>query len=229
VSYLLQVQRGRGLRKLSQQVERLNGLLGGATSSRSLEAQVVERMDALFGEMLQAATPETTARPLLEQYQRMIRERLMGERGQLFSLALLESSPELDVKLKNLLVGGLENDIRFLKRAQDVIGDLVTSKFNQLRTSMTQYGDKLLNRLEQEPVQTASQLPKLLQWGGTADLFHRLNQNLNYVARTISMVGAMLCLGILVPKMQYLITRQLTGRDENPGIFSAERSLGIRQ
>lgn len=237
VPYLLQVQRGRGLRKLSQQVERLNGLLGGATSSRSLEAQVVERMDALFGEMLQAATPETTARPLLEQYQRMIRERLMGERGQLFSLALLESSPELDVKLKNLLVGGLENDIRFLKRAQDVIGDLVTdprnlrnlSKFNQLRTSMTQYGDKLLNRLEQEPVQTASQLPKLLQWGGTADLFHRLNQNLNYVARTISMVGAMLCLGILVPKMQYLITRQLTGRDENPGISSAERSLGIRQ
>jgi hypothetical protein len=239
LQYSLHVQKGSGIRQLITQVTKMNTLLGSASSEHPLDSQIVERLESLLAEMLQNVAPDSSVRPILKSYQQLMHERLHGTEGRLFSLAIPDDDVMLDAKLKELLVGGLQNDATFLKNAQNIVGDLLTDRRNvknpanieKLRASMTTYGEKLMDYLDKDIALAQKGLPKLVQWGGSegpAEVFQKLNRNLNYMGRTISMAGAMLCLGILVPKMQYLITRKLTGTNENPGISSAERNLGIQ-
>ena len=238
LSYSLNLQ--QGTRKLAKQAEALNTLLGEVPGNASLTTHLAGRAEGLMDEMLRSVKASANSRSILEQYRKMLHERLQGGRGTLFTLSVAENDALLDAKLKELLVGGLQNDSRFLAKLQNLVGDLNTdrrnfkntSKLQKLRTSIDQYGEKLTNYLERESVTQVKPLPQLVFWGkagGPAEIFQKLNRNLNYMGRTLSMGGAMLCLGLLVPKMQYLITRKLTGRDENPGISSAERNLGIQR
>jgi hypothetical protein len=240
LSYSLRVQKGGGMRKLAARVTQLNELLGSASGDRQLPVQITERIESLLDEMLQTVEPSSNRLSILKQYQQLIQDRLQGGRGQLFSLAVQDGDLLLDAKLKDMLVGGLQNDTTFLRRAQDIVGDLIIDRRNfknpmdmqNLRATMSTYGEKLLDYLDHDILAANERLPQLIQWsgqGGPAEVFQKLNRNLNYMGRTISMVGAMLGLGILIPKMQYLITRKLTGKDENPGISSAERNLGIER
>lgn len=224
---------GLAVRKLSQQLTALNDLLPNAVSNHPLGVQVREHISATFDDLFAQTKLDTRLTPILEQYRQLIQERLQEGRGQLFSLSINEGDTALDAKLKALLTGGLQHDSAFLKKAQDIVGEAVIDprKFNnpvkaqRLRTSVVQYGEKLVNRLEQETVQDVQGLPKLIQWGNAAETFQKLNQNLNYGARLVSMAGAIVGLSFVVPKIQYAITRTLTGKNENPGIASAERAI----
>jgi hypothetical protein len=158
-------------------------------------------------------------------------------------------------KLREVISGGLQNDSAFVRKAQGIMGKfspdsrlhLDTAGLNTMRNDVAKYGETLLAYAEKkggaavlsgnaaEALRAAERhglkagkVGKMLE-GGLADVFYRLNRNTGYLAQIVAWAGTMLCLGWLVPKLQYAITRKLTGKDVNPGIASAENAQGIHQ
>lgn len=216
---------------IAEHPDTLKTLIEGKSKpdARAIRSRVLEIMDKLSDKAVKGS-PE---KALLDQYRSGIGDLMNHEKGRLFSLAIEHDNPVLGQKVQEMLKGGLQNDSRFLSKALDLVGQLETDsrKFNgpekaaKMRESIVKYSEALMNKLHSSGAKAGLQ--------HEMERFYRLNRNLHYGAWTISLVGTMLCLGWLVPKVQNTITKRLTGKDKNPGIAHAmdahEKSMNETQ
>lgn len=226
----------RKAQKLLSRVKDLNLLLANAQAGKPLVQVARENLLAAFDKLLgdlKAGDATATIRQLGEEYRGEFAERLSGKSGRLFSLLVSDSDEALEHKLKELLVGGLQHDSAFLNKAQDIIGQANTSsrayvnpgKVANMRTTLEGYTQKLLAKLE--AADSALTKGETLNTKNLMEDFFKLNRNTHYIVRSVAVAATMLCLGVLVPKMQNALTKKLTGKDASPGIASAEHAQGI--
>lgn len=232
-------QSSRASKKVLAQVQDLNRLLGAPQSnSRALGTLARNNLLKQLDDLLATAAPHAPSESmsLAQQYRKMVQERLVGNQGRLFSLAIADSEMALEQKAREILLGGIKNDSTLLRQSQTVVGRFKpdsklynsADKMNQMQKGIQNYLDKLLNHVSDAATQAGTG-NRLTQWEKTLGRFYRLNQNTHYLSRSIAVGGAMLALGWLVPKLQYALTKRLTGKDVNPGIASAESASGIQR
>jgi hypothetical protein len=205
-------------------VSHLAGLEGRslADGSREVENIVLRRIHATMRNL--TAKAGNIEQPLLQHYTDAVEEMLLRKQGRLFSLAIEQHDAGLGAKLREMLKGGLENNQRFLSQALDTVGQLETdsrkfastAKADKMRGLIRDYAEALLKKADQ-PVLKATLSEELKK-------FYKLNRNLHYGAWTVAMGVTMVCLGWLVPHLQTLLTKRLTGKDIHPGIASAENA-----
>ncbi len=173
--------------------------------------------------------PNQAALPVLEHYAGEIQKYLSGDKGRLFSLHLAEEGKAaLDQKLAELLQGGLVNDEKALKEALGITDYLTEdsrkyaneAKASEMRALFKRQSEKLLGHLEVDAQQGLREKVSLKKLLTLLDNTHALNRNLHYLMRGTALVGTMIGLGYLIPKMQYALTKKLTGKNEHPGIAS---------
>jgi ribosomal protein L17 len=191
-------------------------------SARDIQTQV-----QTFMENILAKTGKDTAEAsLINHYKDFITDMTRHKQGRLFSLAIDQQDATLAQKLRAMLKGGLENDHQFLNKALEIVGQLETDsrkfingdKAAKMQEGITQYSDALLNRLRSLEGKTVTRNLK-----NELQRFFKLNQNLHYGAWTVALGGTMLCLGWLVPHLQTVLTKRLTGHDKHPGIASVDK------
>ncbi|MGE0201007.1 MAG: hypothetical protein AB7P76_08570 [Candidatus Melainabacteria bacterium] len=150
-------------------------------------------------------------------------------RGEQLHLATVNLPGDAVHKAEELLQGGLTRDTDFLMREMRTLGHLVEDgrKFRNMRTrqllkkNLDTFWQSLIRHQRWTP---ASQemgdrfLQKLIE--GT-----RIAQNGHLMARIVATLGAMAGLGILVPKLQYMLTRKVTGHDEHPGLARLQAAM----
>jgi hypothetical protein len=212
----------------TNETARLASLNGQSLTEGSKEVAnaVLRRIHDTMQELTHKA-PGIAEQTLLEHYRDTIEGLTHGNQGRLFSLAIEQHDMGLSSKLRELLKGGLENNRQFLHQALDIVGQLETdsrkfastAKADRMRGIMSDYMDALLKKAQQ-PLQKSTLSEEL-------KAFYNLNRNLHYGAWTVSMGITMACLGWLVPHLQTLLTKRLTGKDIHPGIASAEHAQEV--
>jgi hypothetical protein len=165
---------------------------------------------------------------LIRQYQGVLDE-LLASRGRLFSLEVEKQASSLVDRLDELLLGGLKRDRSLLAEAARHSGNLVENareyarptKLRVVQQGIDNYLQTFTQFLEREATTAAG--PSATGWtqkalGELAQKFVKLSTNSRVLVQCITIPAAMLGLGILVPKLQFCLTRFLTGKDQHPGI-----------
>lgn len=211
------------------EVSRFESLSGHPLSdgAEAVSDAVLHRIHTTMKELADKAVPNSAEHGLLEHYTHAVANLIQGNQGRLFSLAIEQHDAGLSSKLREMLKGGLENDSRFLHQALDIVGQLETdsrkfastAKADRMRGIISNYTDALLQKANQ-PLLKSTLRDEL-------EKFYTLNRNLHYGAWTIAMGVTMTCLGWLVPHLQTLLTKRLTGKDIHPGIASAEHAQEV--
>lgn len=184
------------------------------------------QIDDFMAAILQKTGERAPERELLQHYQTLITGMTRHNQGRLFSMATEQHDAALAQKLRAMLKGGLENDHQFLNKALELVGQLETDsrkfinsgKAAKMQEGITHYADALLNKLRSLEGKKLNQGLK-----GELERFFRLNQNLHYGSWTVALGTTMLCLGWLVPHLQTVLTKRLTGHDKHPGIASVDK------
>ena len=218
--------------EFKERLSQLNTILGKAhaPTTRPLTALKTSLNELMATLSNQASGAE---HDVLKTYQHEI-ERLIGKgdqpgTGRLFSLAIQRDDVTLGQKLQEMLRGGLLNDSKLLSQALDTVGELETDSrkipgtrnADKMRQAIQDYGHTLLKRLSQ-PEQATLTGPALQH---ELNGFLNLNKYLHFGARGIALATTMACIGWLVPIVQTKMTKQLTGKDKNPGIASAKKQM----
>jgi hypothetical protein len=230
-------------RRISQALERVQTLNGIVNPAIRVSAQPVGKtLSQLASENLadtvrtlsESLKPETPAeiRELLSHYRQAAEPLLRGTQGRLLSLSITDAEPELSQKIKEILLGGLQHDSAFVRKAQEIIGQFTPDsreyaspeKRRALQDAINLYTDRFLDRAREAAGDVGE---KLIQWQPMMEKYGALNRNMNYLSRILALGFSMYGLGILVPKLQFALTQKLTGRNENPGIAQAKQAAGI--
>lgn len=224
-----------GTRKLSgaaEQLQKLHSVLvDGVPASDLLKNRTDDILARLEKEL---AGKSADSAGLLKHYRKALGD-LFGGNRRIFSLALDEVdkvSPELTRKIQELIKGGLVNDSKFMTEAlriTHVIGEDARSfassaKTAEMHEAMKDYLNTMLKHMDEKKAGT-----RWTQEGFETftKYFQKLGKNSSYLSRWIGLGVAMLGLGIMVPKLQYALTRHLTGKDEHPGIAAVAKKVGI--
>lgn len=175
--------------------------------------------------------PEVQA--LLNTFGQEIPQLLNGQSGRLMSL-YLGNAPELTAKVDELLKSGLAHDSKLLAQGLEVQNQLITH-------SRLFKSQKAAKTLQGQMGQWLNQLMRFKGWSNavkplglgdllnTTNLYQRISRNGHYLGRASSMVLAALGLGILVPKLQYALTKRLTGKNEHPGLATLHPGHGDQE
>lgn len=164
---------------------------------------------------------------LIRQYHAVL-EDLLASRGRLFSLDVEKQASSLVERLDELLLGGLKRDRSLLAEAARHSGNLVENlreyarpkKLRVVQQGIDNYLQTFVQFLERETATAGSSSASWTQkaLGEMAQKFVKLSTNSRVLVQCITIPTAMLGLGILVPKLQFWLTRFLTGKDQHPGI-----------
>lgn len=198
--------------------------------------RALRNLDAMLSVLEREALAKETANPHLKEhlgaYRREVADLLSGKRGRLFSLFVSSADEAQGRKLTELLHGGLIHEggagtvihnSRVDAAVRKVLGELpedarlFVSEKKVLARQAEQGGwlKKLGNFNGWFDKTFRENAFKVLEGGS---VFRRLSQNSHYIFRVVALVGAMLGLGWLVPKLQYALTKRLTGKDQHPGL-----------
>lgn len=227
-------------RRVTKGLERLKSLNAvinpailtpGETAGKTLAAIASENLGnaiRVLYKNMQTNAPQDI-KDLLRHYRKRSQALLNGNQGRLFSMVLSDADTELAQKLKEILVGGLQNDSAFVRKAQSIVGQFEPdsrhfanpAKRQSMRNAVNLYMDRLLAKTG------ATADGKLVELKPALEHFFGLNRGMNYIARFVALGVAMFGLGILVPKVQFALTRMLTGKNENPGIAHARNAAGL--
>jgi hypothetical protein len=229
--------------RISQALNRaqtLNGIVNPAirlpaeSAGKALFQLASENLADTVSTLSGSLKSETPAeiRELLTHYRQAAEPLLRGTQGRLLSLSITDAESELNQKLKEILLGGLQNDSAFVRKAQEIIGQFTPDsreyaspeKRRALQESINLYTDRFLDRAREAAGDVGE---KLIRWRPMMEKYGALNRNLNYFSRFLALGVAMYGLGILVPKLQFALTQKLTGRNENPGIAQAKQAAGL--
>jgi hypothetical protein len=198
-----------------------------ATLAALAEKNVFEEKLNRFMQSLSGALEQGPAeiKALVGHYSEQL-QKVMGSEGRIFSLFIDDTNAEVTRKTREILVGGLQHDSAFMRRMLGIVGHFTPdsrqfnspAKVTKMTDNIQQYCGRLLSEVESK---AEDGLLKADVWPNVFERFLKLNRNLNYGSRIVALAAAMLGLGIFVPKMQYALTKRLTGKNENPGIGSA--------
>lgn len=168
-----------------------------------------------------------TGKALLAHYQADMNA-LMENQGRLFALHVGEAPASLGQKLTALLNGGLKHDQAFLREALHITGNLTENareyarpeKVHQMQHAISDYLKTFLKYAESHGASVgAESKPWTAQTFETlSNQFFKLSRNTRIGVQFIAIPSAMVGLGLLVPKLQFLLTRVLTGKNQHPGI-----------
>jgi hypothetical protein len=137
---------------------------------------------------------------------------------------------------QHILTGALRHNPLFLHQAQQLVGlapdhyktEVHPGKLKQLYTSMDGFIDHVLKHWP--TVKAPQSGAKATEWSAANKLAYivkRHNQWPRYISLTLGVLAAMFSLGIAVPRIQYWITRQTTGHDEQPALAALRARYGL--
>lgn len=222
---------GRKIKKASEKLASLNGLFADTATNRKAVRAVQDDILVSIRELTEKAAGSASddVKGVLQHYGQRMSELLHGRSGHLFTMYIDPHDKGLVNKILELTRGGLKHDSRFMREAQDIVGHLTTDSRNyadpkkglEMRHMVSEYVEKLLAKAEKAAVAAETGGMKLPGARKVLTDFFKLNRFTHYFARAIALGGTMYALGILVPKLQYALTKRLTGKDEHPGIAKA--------
>lgn len=187
-------------------------------------ASPVRRMVTQLTDSLKASG---TGKTLMAHYQSEINA-LMEKQGRLFALHVGEAPASLGQKLTALLNGGLKHDPAFLREALHITGNLTENareyarpeKVHQMQHAISDYLKTFLKYAESHgsSLGADSKSWTAQTFESLSNHFFKLSRNTRIGVQFIAIPTAMVGLGLLVPKLQFLLTRVLTGKNQHPGI-----------
>lgn len=195
-------------------------------SARDLKKRLAHSMSNM--EKAAQTHIDSATHALIKTYQEKVGALLTGQEGRLFSLALSETDLMLDLKIRQILQGGLCNDVSFLRSCQKMLGEFTPDSklyhnldaLKTVRSTIGNYAKALIAYVEKNESGTVRK---------AIEDFYKLNRNLHFGTRLVALASAMFGLGIAVPKLQYAITKHFTGEDANPGLISAKKQIHQEQ
>ncbi|MEB3288203.1 MAG: hypothetical protein VKJ04_11965 [Vampirovibrionales bacterium] len=201
------------------------GLKMPATLDRLAASNMQAYLDALVLKGRQSGALEPSAQALMETYAKEFSPLLSGQQGRLFSLYVSGARAPIQQKLHELSAGGIQSDRRLLNDGLEVAGRLKTHSrlFNSPKASerlsrqISDWSEQLLKHLGDKPL-TGETLVRELE------TYRRVSQSGHVIARVLALGLSMLGLGIIIPKLQYALTKKLTGKNEHPGLATLHHS-----
>lgn len=172
------------------------------------------------------AAPHGHARPLLSHYQQTMTQ-LLEKEGKIFSLSTGTEPKVLMEKMEALFMGGLQRDASVLRESMRITKSLAEDaklfdhpeKTKEMQHAIEDYLQTFLRYLEKkepEAIKSGGWTMDALQ--GVAQKYFKLSRNSRVLVQFIAIPAAMIGLGLMVPKLQFWLTRTLTGKDQHPGI-----------
>ncbi len=227
----LQKLSGKKLQKLAGQLQGLTALFAEGGGDRKAVQAIQEDVLGAIRELGEkaAATSDEGLKGVVEAYGKRIAELLGGSKGHLFTMYINPHEQGITDKILEMMRGGLKRESGFIREAQDIVGHLITDsrryadpgKSAEMRHLVGDYVEKLLAHAEKAAVAGEAGALKIPAAKELLTRFFRTNRLAHYFARVVALGSAMYCIGILVPKMQYALTKRLTGKNEHPGIAKA--------
>ncbi|MBY0403659.1 MAG: hypothetical protein K2X66_07145, partial [Cyanobacteria bacterium] len=128
-------------------------------------------------------------------------------------------------KIDEFLLGGLVRDTEFMQEGVRLSGYLVEDtkqwmsphRKATLKQEVEQYLKSFMKKVDGAPSETLT--PQWLE--KELDAFYRLSRNVRYGANLFAILFGIFGLSYLIPKVQYWMTKTLTGKNEHPGIAAA--------
>ena len=186
-------------------------------------AAPVETLLGKLDDLLKTTSAPAHTQEALAHYRSEITKLLSGKEGRITSLHISDAVELLSGKVQELMRGGLKHDDVLFKQTLAATNELVEDsrlysnpkKLDQARTLYQKYLKRLLSTTEQEAGKTGGKLGRsVLEKLMTAQ--SKLNQNVHMLSRVAALGVAMAAIGWGVPKIQYAITKKLTGKNEHP-------------
>ncbi|MBY0402490.1 MAG: hypothetical protein K2X66_01205, partial [Cyanobacteria bacterium] len=204
------------------------------TFSEALQKSINTLLTGLQGEMTLGG-PE---QKLCAHYQTLMNQ-LMKSEGKLFSLHTEIHPQTLVEKIEEILVGGLKRDRVFLKEALKTTNILIedaksyphAEKVAEMSHAIGDYLHTFLRRVEGH-LATAGEkgaVGQVLSIDTLKSIVTKFSEHSKWARMGVQFVAipaAMLGLGVLIPKLQFLITKVLTGKNEHPGIAAVSHTEG---
>lgn len=175
---------------------------------------------------LKDVAPTEANRALMGHYQKLV-ERLTHKKSKrIFSLFTNLEGPEVQQKLTEMIQGGLRHDSRLVRSALKDVGTLVasskqypqTAKIQEMEKNLAEYLQTFVKHLEKTTAAGWQQGISKEKLFSELERFVTKSQNSRYLAQWVAIPATMIGLGILVPKLQFWLTRYLTGKNGHPGI-----------
>jgi hypothetical protein len=140
-------------------------------------------------------------------------------------------TPWLPNALDHMVTGGLKHNPLFMQQAMALMGiapenykkELHPHKLRQLCLAMDAFWAHMVQAL---PKNSA---PAHMLQGQLAALAKSRNLLPRYISLSVGVLGSLLALGVWVPKLQYWMTRKLTGHNEQPSIAALRQRYGLAQ
>ena len=221
---------GPGLGRVAADVERLIPFVPKATPGQALTplTQLIpNQLEQTLAGLVQRVAHHAPASQLLANYGQQVRAVLQGTTNTM-GLAVDHQSPAsmqwLDQQLNRLLKGGMMHDDTLWRRALRTLRRIPTtaeSFFDPAElTKIAQPMDNYLTLMERRLTQPMAVSEVATSLANLA----RRNNVMRYSSWGVALAVSMLGIGVLIPKLTYWVTRQITGKDDSPGIMAmAER------
>jgi hypothetical protein len=189
-----------------------------------------------FNDLKDVAATEAE-KSLMAHYQTVL-ERFNSEPGgrRLFSLFTNLEGPEVQQKLTEMIQGGVRHDSKLVRAALKDVGTLVSNsrqyphskKVMEMEQHIVDYLHTFMKHLEKvTPESWSKGIEGLHKEKIYAELerFATQSQNSRYLAQWVAIPLTMVGLGILVPRLQFWLTRYLTGKEGHPGINAVSHTV----
>jgi hypothetical protein len=178
---------------------------------------------------LKDVAPTEANKSLMSHYQKLLERLTQKESKRIFSLFTNLEGAEVQQKLTEMIQGGLRHDSRLVRAALKDVGTLVasskqypqTGKIQEMEKHLAEYLQTFVKHLEKGAAQGWHQSVGTIskeKLFSELERFVTKSQNSRYLAQWVAIPATMIGLGILVPKLQFWLTRYLTGKDGHPGI-----------
>jgi len=190
-----------------------------ATTQEAVEKSLRHWVSSLQAEAAKANASQATTEAM-RYYGDELTQLVSGKKGLLRSLHVDDAIGVFDGKIHELMRGGLKYDNTLFKSTLKATNELVedgrtfvnVSKMGKARALMQQYLERILTNVENHGGAEFTQ--KALDDLVKAQT--KLNQNTHMGVRLGALLTTMLAIGWGVPKLQYAITKKLTGKNEHP-------------
>lgn len=221
---------GPGLGRIAADVERLLPFVPKASAGKPLTplTQLIPRqLEQTLGNLIQRVAHHTQATQLLIGYYHQARSVLQGQTN-ILGLAVdhqsAASTQWMEQQLNRLLKGGMMHDDTLWRQALRTLRRIPTTaesffdpaELTKIAKPMENYLGLMERRLT-KPMAATEVMQSLSNLA-------RRNNIVRYSSWGVALVVSMLGIGVLIPKLTYWVTRQITGKDDSPGIMAmAER------
>lgn len=228
---------GPGLGHLAKKVRYVAPLVD---ENRAIHGILRHRVEETMAQLASAISKHANQHQLVEQYRGMIGRLFNGEAR--FSMMLTRSDPHFKEQMAHQMNGLLRGGLTWGQKAYSMALRIVNRmpleaesffnphEFKNIKHTVDKYFNLVEKRLggflAKNNRSVLGSTTELMT--GVLEPLAKYNARWRYGVLGVAWVVSMLGVGWLIPKLQYWMTKALTGRDTHPGLSAVQQRMGVQ-